>query len=480
MPDGRTTPDQEAARLIFAHALRSVLPGPALRRHVLYDERTDRLRVDGRDYPLADFPEILIVGGGKGAALTATELVKILGSSRISGVLNVYRNQADVSPSKRIKLFPADHPIPNEAGATGAREMTELLNRADRRTLVLALISGGGSSLMALPIDGVSLDDYREMSRLLLTVPATIDEVNSVRKHIDRLKGGRMRACAKNAGGFISLVLSDVPVTSAGLPDDPSVIASGPTAGDTTTFAAAKSVLEKYGIWDRTPSAIQNLLLANIGRGDDETLAPDSPLLDAEHSQYVIFANNDQAMDAAAEKSTELGYAVTTIGGTPGSAASKIRREVGHEVERIFEVIAPSCGPRDRVTFASFATDGIDGNSRLAGAVADGDTWELARSGGLDPRSYLSRFDSAGFFERLGLGIATGPSGTNVADICLVLIRSPERKLAFIFGGEATVNMILPEGGASGRGGRNTHAVLLAVEKLSRLGDCPPGSGFRA
>lgn len=470
MPDGKVTPDQDAARIIFAHVLQGVLPGPALRRHVRYDEWTDLLRAEGRPYPLADFSEILIVGGGKAAALTAMEILKMLGPERISGALNVYRTQADRPLSKRIKLFPADHPIPNEAGADGARQMIELLRRAGPRTLVLALISGGGSSLMALPVDGIGLQDYREMSRLLLSVPATIDEVNSVRKHIDRLKGGRMRTFAVRAGGFVSLVISDVPVTSSGLPDDPSVIASGPTVGDPSTFAMAAEVLEKYGIWDRTPAAIREYLRSNIGSARNETLSPDSPLLGPERSQYVIFANNDLAMTAAAEKSAELGYSVRMIGGTPDSAASKIRGEVAREIERIFEIIAPECGPRDRVTFASFATDGIDGNSKLAGAMADGDTWELARSRGLDPEPFLSRFDSAGFFERLGLGIETGPSGTNVADICLVLIRGVERKLAFVFGGEATVKMISPEGRAPGRGGRNTHLALLAAGKLRDCG----------
>ena len=466
---GREISDQSAARLILAHALERVLPGPALRRHLLFDRRADILFLDGRPYQLADFPEIWIVGGGKAAALTATELVRTLGSSRISGILNVYRSQADLPLSKNIKLVPADHPIPNEAGADGARQMIELLKHADCRTLVLALISGGGSSLMALPVEGITLDDYREVNRQLLAVPATIDEVNSVRKHIDQLKGGRMRTFAENAGGFISLVLSDVPVTSTGLADDPSVIASGPTVGDPSTFFTAKTVLDKYRIWDQTPAAIKKYLLENIGRDTNETPAPDSPLLNEGRSQYVIFANNDQAMAAAAEKSTELGYATHLIGGRPGETALKIQDEVTREIENILKIVSPYLGPQDRVTFASFTTDGIDGHSDLAGAVADDDTLRLARSMGLDPERFLSDFDSADFFERLGLGIAIGPSGTNVADISLVLIRNSERKLAFIFGGETTVAMVLPAGRKPGRGGRNTHLVLLAAKRLSHF-----------
>lgn len=461
--------DQSAARIILAQALERVLPGPALRRHLHFDERADILFLDGRPYDLADFHEICIVGGGKAARLTAAELVKILGPPRISGILNVYRNQADLPISKKIKFVPADHPIPNEAGADGASQMIELLKRADRRTLVLALISGGGSSLMALPVEGVSLEDYREISRLLLAVPATIDEVNTVRKHIDQLKGGRMRKFAKNAGGFISLVLSDVPVTKTGLADDPSVIASGPTVGDTSTFASAKNILNKYQIWDQTPAAIKKYLLENIGRETNETLSPDSPLLTWEKNQYIIFANNDQAMAAAAEKAIELGYATHLIGGRPGSTTSKIQDEVTREIENILKVVTPYLSPQDRVTFASFTTDGIDGHSNLAGAMADNDTLGLARSMGLDPERYLSGFDSANFFKRLGLGIETGPTGTNVADISLVLISNSERKLGFIFGGEATVKIVLPEGRKPGCGGRNTHLVLLAAERLSHF-----------
>ena len=470
---GAAAPAQDDARSILAYALERVLPEAALRRYVSLDEARNVLTVAGRAYDLGRFERILVVGGGKAARRTASELVRILGQRITAGALNVYRDQAREPVSDRIELFAADHPIPNEEGVRGARRMIELLQGADERTLVIALISGGGSSLMALPVEGVSLQDYKDVSELLLSVPATIDEINAVRKHIDPLKGGRMRKYAAHAGAFISLVLSDVPVTKTGIVDDPSVIASGPTVGDDSTFETARRALTEHGIWDRTPRAIREYIEANLGKDENETLPKSSPLLAPEKSQYVIIANNDQAMQAAGERAAQLGYAVHLVGCCTGSTADKIKAEVSQEVENIWRVIEPCLAENDRVTFASFSTDGIDGHSALAGALADGDTLRLAAAQGLDPRDYLARYDSATFFQRLGLGIETGPTGTNVADLTLVLIQNPanpQRKAAFVFGGEATVQVNLPEGQQPGQGGRNTHLTLLAAEKLAARG----------
>ena len=132
---------------------------------------------------------------------------------------------------------------------------------------MIALISGGGSSLMALPVAGITLEDYVAIINLLLTVPATIDEVNAVRKHLDPLKGGGMRKMAKDAGGFISLVLSDVPVTKTGVVDDPSVISSGPTVGDDSTFESAKKVLTSHNIWEQAPAGGQEVYRSEPGQG---------------------------------------------------------------------------------------------------------------------------------------------------------------------------------------------------------------------
>jgi len=174
--------------------------------------------------------------------------------------LNVYQDQAREPISERIKLFAADHPTPNEGGLKGARQILELLKNADTKTMVIALISGGGSSLMAIPAGEISIRDYQDISRLLMTAPATIDEINAVRKHIDLLKGGRMRQYAAKAGAFISLVLSDVPVTKTGIVDDTSVIASGPTCGDDSTFEEAKQVLTRYRIWDKAPATVRKYI----------------------------------------------------------------------------------------------------------------------------------------------------------------------------------------------------------------------------
>ena len=462
---------QASARIILNQALESVLPEPALRRYVSLAESTNILTVAGKGYNLNNFDRIIVVGGGKAGRRTGSELVNILGNRITTGVLNVYLMQTNEPLSGKIRLFGADHPTPNQAGIEGARKIIELLKSADEKTLVIALISGGGSSLMAVPVEGITLQDYIGLSNLLLTVPATIDEINAVRKHIDPLKGGGMRKFAQNAGGFISLVLSDVPVTKTGVVDDPSVIASGPTVGDNSTFESAKAVLTGYGIWDQVPPAIKQYFQENLGKAEHETLPMDSPLLAEDKSQYVIIANNDQAMAAAGEKAEELGYTAHLIGWNTGSADDKIKAEVSVEIESIWQVLDLYLQPDDQITFASFSTDGIDGHSDLAGAMADQDTLKLAASKGLDYKKYMVNFDSASFFKELGLGIETGPSGTNVADVTLVLMTNPDnpaRKLALVFGGEATVNVNMPEGQKPGFGGRNTHLTLLAAEKLNQ------------
>ncbi len=460
---------QADARAIFDHLLDCVLPEPAVIRHVRLDEAANTLTVAGRAYNLNDYIRIFVVGGGKAGRRTGSALVNILGNRITAGALNVYQEQAREPISGNVELFAANHPTPNEAGVAGARRMVGLLQSADPSTLVIALISGGGSSLMALPVPGISLEDYVAIINLLLTVPATIDEVNAVRKHLDPLKGGGMRKMAKNAGGFISLVLSDVPVTKTGVVDDPSVISSGPTVGDDSTFASAKKVLTDHNIWDQVPAAVKGYIETNLGKEDNETLPMDSPLLAADKSQYVMIANNDLAMEAAGEKARQLGYAAHLIGWKTGSVADKIKAEVTRESENILKVVSSYLIDHDCVTFASFSTDGVDGHSDLAGAIADRDTLATARENGLDHRKFLADYDSATFFKALGLEIRTGPTGTNVADVSIALITNPDkpdRKIAIIFGGEATVNVVLPEGRKPGYGGRNTHLVLLAAQAL--------------
>jgi glycerate-2-kinase/FAD/FMN-containing dehydrogenase/Fe-S oxidoreductase len=465
-------PEQADARSIFEAALQRVLPEPALRRYVALDSPAGILTVAKKRYDLSKYERILVVGGGKAARRTAVELVNILGNRITAGVLNVYRDQAQEPISERIKLFAADHPTPNEEGVKGARQMVDLLKSADAKTLVIALISGGGSSLMALPAPGVSLEDYQAISKLLLSVPATIDEINSVRKHLDPLKGGGMRKLAEHAGAFISLVLSDVPVTKTGIVDDPSVIASGATVGDSSTFRMAHQVLTDHKIWDASPQTIREYILSNLDTTTNETLSKDSPLLADDKSQYVIIANNDQAMEAAKERAEQLGYAAHLIGWNTGTTNDKIKAEVNQEIEALWKVVVPHLTDTDKITFASFSTDGIDGHSSLAGAIADADTLDAAAALGLAHKQYLDRYDSASFFQKLDHGIEIGPSGTNVADVSLFLLTNPNnryRKTAIIFGGEATVKVVLPEGQSPGHGGRNTHLTLLAAEKMAQF-----------
>jgi glycerate-2-kinase len=174
-------------------------------------------------------------------------------------------------------------------------------------------------------------------------------------------------------------------------------------------------------------------------------------------------------MEAAKEQAEQLDYTVHMIGWRTGSVADKIKEEVNKEIENIWKVVTSYRKDGDDVTFASFSTDGVDGHSELAGAIADKDTLELARINHLDYRSHLANYDTATFFEKLGLGIKTGPSGTNVADLTVVLLTQPGRKVALIFGGESTVKITPTPGKKPGFGGRNSHLTLLAAEKIAKL-----------
>eukprot|EP01105_Mastigella_eilhardi_P003343 TRINITY_DN142_c0_g1_i3.p1 TRINITY_DN142_c0_g1~~TRINITY_DN142_c0_g1_i3.p1 ORF type:complete len:408 (+),score=94.79 TRINITY_DN142_c0_g1_i3:305-1528(+) len=390
----------------------------------------------------------------------------------LAGAVNVYRQQAEQPfPAPGIELYAADHPMPNEEGVRGVKRMIRLLRDADEKTLVIATISGGGSALMGVPADdSISLADYCHTCALLLSVPAAIDEVNCVRKHIDLTKGGRFRKCAPNAGAFVTLAVSDVPVCSSGLSDDPSVIASGPTIGDNSTFADAKAVLTKFHIWDSCPASVRAYLERNQGvvGTTNETLRPDSCLLRSDISQYVMMSNNDQAMRCAADVARSLGYDAELV-------PQKIDGEVTQVAERLWKATSEwvqqhaNSKAAPSIAWVCFSTDGVDGNSGCAGAVVTTHTVSDGAANELYLQDYVQRHDTGTFFEALGVGLQTGPTGTNVADVAVVLLASADgnEKKALVYGGEATVQ--LPGLHSRGRGGRNTHLAALGALKLATL-----------
>jgi hydroxypyruvate reductase len=359
----------------------------------------------------------------------------------------------DPGATGSIEIVEAGHPVPDEAGLEGARRITHLLRGATGRDLVLCLISGGGSALMTSPVPGISLRDLQILTGILLRCGATINEINTIRKHISQLKGGQLAQLASPAP-VVSLILSDV------VGDPLEVIASGPSVPDPTTFGDAWSILERYAIVEEVPASITRHLRAGVEGRVAETPKPGDPLFD--RVQNVIVGSNRLAAQAAALEAQRLGFDTillsTFVEGearevgkmVAGLAKGLVRGEAVHPAgnplalpvcfivggettvtlrgdgkggrnQELALASAISLDGWDRVLIASLATDGTDGPTDAAGAFADGGTLARASRLGLDAEAYLNRNDAFHFFQELGDLLITGPTKTNVNDLILVL-----------------------------------------------------------
>jgi glycerate 2-kinase len=426
-------------------ALAAVDPGLAVRRHARI--RGSLLTVGGRDYDLDSIERVWIVGGGKAATAMVAALHQILGA-RLDGGLVVTKighmdSDLDVGP---VEVVEAGHPLPDEAGVRGAKRIADLLASATERDLVLAVISGGGSALLTLPSAGLSLADLRETTGLLLRAGATIVELNAVRKHLSQIKGGGL---ARLAGGaaVASLILSDV----VGDPLD--VIASGPTVPDPTTYAAAVSVLKRTDLMGRVPQAVRQHLQAGL-RGE----LPDTPKAGSEfltRVHNVIVGSNRLAAEAAVREARARGLDALLLSTFVEGEAREVARVAAALAKELVTydrpVPRPAClvwggettvtvdgqgkGGRNQelalaaavsmqglpdVVLVALGTDGTDGPTDAAGAVATGDTIARAQVRGLDPLAHLADNDAYPFFDALGDLIRTGPTGTNVNDLLLL------------------------------------------------------------
>ncbi|MCK5252049.1 MAG: DUF4147 domain-containing protein, partial [Thermoplasmata archaeon] len=339
----------------------------------------------------------------------------------------------------RVVCSRATHPIPGPEGVEGSRLMFEAAQGATERDLVLCLISGGGSALMPMPEEGLTLEDKMEMTNILLNCGATIQELNCIRKHMSAIKGGKLARAAAPAP-VTSLILSDV------IGDPLDSIASGPTAPDTTSYEDARAILTKYEVWDQVPDAVREELEA----ARFETPKEGDPLFD--RVQNVLVGNNMKAQIAMVHRAMQLGYVGTQLEdyllGNAAEAAGEFletARGLTQDEARAAvvaggetTVIVKGSGRggrnqemalvnlrqmREGELFASAGTDGIDGKSHAAGALVDRAILSTAEAGGLDVDAYLADNDSTSFFERAGGLLVTGPTGTNVADVQLYMVR---------------------------------------------------------
>ncbi|MBW2038733.1 MAG: glycerate kinase [Deltaproteobacteria bacterium] len=428
---------------IFQAGLKAVDPYEAVKGVLRLSG--DELWVGERRYRLGDFRHIWVVGAGKAGAPMAQAIEEVLGERVEEGIVIVkYGYLADL---ERIKIVEAGHPIPDEAGRRGTRSLVEMVKGLGDGDLVFCLLSGGGSALLPLPVEGVSLAEKQETTKLLLECGADIHEINAIRKHLSRIKGGGLAKFAYPAT-IVSLVLSDV------VGDDLDVIASGPTVGDMSTFADCIRVVEKYHLASRIPPAVWGHLQKGAAGRVEETPKPDDPVLCETFN--LIVGSNIHCLEAAARKAQQLGYQTLVLSSfIEGETreAAKVHGAILKEVLRSGRPLTtPAClisGGETTVTirgrgkggrnqeFAlacgmeiagwegaavfSAGTDGTDGPTDAAGAFADWRTVGRALEMDLDPGAHLKENDSYPFFERLGDLIITGPTNTNVMDIRILI-----------------------------------------------------------
>ncbi len=433
---------RELAWRIMRAALAAVDPAQAVRNAVRLEG--DRLRVGGHEYDLRRYRRVFVVGAGKASAPMARALEELLGDRLTAGLVNVKYGYTD--QTRRIRLHEAGHPLPDEQGLAGTREIVRLLEQAGEGDLVLCVISGGGSALMMLPEEGITLADYQALTEALLRSGATINEINTIRKHIERVKGGRLAQLAAPAE-IAALILSDV----VGNPLD--FIASGPTVPDTTTFADALAVLRRFDLVDRVPAAVVRWLERGARGEVPETPKPGDPLF--ARVATVVVGSNDIAAEAALAEARSLGFRahlLTTFLEGEAREAGKFAAALAKElVLRGRPEPPPAClilggettvtvrghgkGGRnqelalaaalampglERALVAALATDGSDGPTDAAGGMVDGHTLERATAKGLDARAALAENDSYTVLEAIGDLLVTGPTNTNVNDLLFI------------------------------------------------------------
>jgi glycerate-2-kinase len=435
---------REDALNIFNAGIKAVDPANAVKRYLTRQD--DRLEIQGQTYDLSNYENIYVIGMGKASAAMAQAVEELIGDRLKAGVLNVKYDHT--VPLKVVRVNEAGHPVPDEAGLSGTRQIIDMLRQTGEKDLVFCLISGGGSALLPCPVEGVTLEDKQLATKALLECGATIHEINALRKHISQVKGGRLATLACPST-MISFILSDV------IGDDLDSIASGPTVPDTSTFRDSLYILEKYKIKHKVPSAVIEFLEKGV-RGDvEETPKADDPVF--RQVQNVIIGSNIQAVKASRQTAEELGYNTlllsTFIEGETKDVAkvhAAIAREIinsGNPVERPACVISggettvtirgEGLGGRnqefalaagididglEKVLILSGGTDGTDGPTDAAGAIADGTTMERARKLGLDAELYIHENNSYHFFKQLDDLIITGPTFTNVMDLRLIIV----------------------------------------------------------
>jgi len=433
---------KQIARRIF-HETLAAIDIPAAMQRKLRRYRT-RVVCGGATTDLGEFDKLRVVAIGKAAHAMVEGLALVLAPFvRFEGVVSAPTPAR--KPVAGMKYFVAGHPLPNAESWKAAEEILALLKKCDEKTLVFFLLSGGGSALVELPLDPrQTLEDVQQIYRALVTCGASIDEINAVRKHLSAVKGGRLAAAA-NGATKITLAVSDVPVGKE------SALGSGPTLPDPTTIADVKRIIAEYSPREKLPAALQRWL-------DGEKM-PETPKASDEaflRSHFSLLLGMDDLFHPAHHAAEANGFIACCDNSTDDwpveKAAENLLEQLEdlrrmHQGQRVAliadgEVSSPVTGngiggrnsafvlacvekiAGKKIAVLSAGTDGIDGNSPAAGAVADGKTLEMARAIGLDPVEAFRRSDAFTFFSRFDDVIVTGPTGNNLRDL-RILIAAP-------------------------------------------------------
>jgi len=403
-------------------------------------------------YKSGEFDTMIVLGFGKAAYRMTEALSDYAGDIITSGlVITKYGHSSSGLPAK-IRVREAGHPVPDENGYRATEEAMKLVKEGGVRTFLVCLVSGGGSALLVAPYGDITLSEKQSATSLLLKAGADINEINTVRKHISSVKGGRLAGLA-HPSKVVSLILSDV------IGDRLDVIASGPTVPDPTTYVDAFKVITGLSLVREIPRSVLNMLEGGVKGKVPETPKAGSAIF--ERVDNIIIGNNSIATEAAKEKALRLGFDASVISTTIQGEARVVAHELAGLVKKSREessygdwkglclisggeptvtVTGGGLGGRNTelalayameiegfndMTFLSAGTDGTDGPTDAAGALVDGTTITRAKARGLDPMEYLNNNDSYNFFRNSGGLLVTGPTGTNVMDLHIALIGPP-------------------------------------------------------
>jgi len=415
---------------------------------LLTDIRNNIIKLD-----LDDYESIYVAGAGKAAAIMSDAISTILKKRLSGGAINVPHDMVKnkiggVIKTRQIKVTEAGHPLPDKAGVQGTIKIVELVKKATERDLIFCLVSGGGSALLPLPLKGISLHDKQKITDAMLSVGATINEVNVVRKHLSLVKGGRLVRYVKSGCTVVTLILSDV------IGDEIDIIASGPTVPDRSTFQDAAEILKKYRLWQKPFTSVRRLIIKGINGEIEDTPKEGDPIFEKVHN--ILIGNNPLLCDYAAKylgkhvstvmnlgstfagEAREFGYYLADLGKdairSPESVALVMGGETtvklnrfkrnglgGRNQEAVLSA-ALKCRfpPKVDITILCLGTDGVDGNSKAAGAILTPETMSRIKASGVKVKEYLNRHDSYRALRKLRSIIVTGRTGTNANDIAIV------------------------------------------------------------